>query len=75
MKRPVFAIATHYTEGEIEKAIDAVRKELPDKIERILYTIGDDWADEPALFFRVLLKDPDFRSVPRQEKLRSPEWE
>jgi hypothetical protein len=33
----------------------------PGQTERIRYSIGDDWASEPALFFRFLLAEPDHR--------------
>lgn len=50
-----------YSREEIEKAIEVVKRELPGQIEHTRYTIGDDWANEPALFFRKLLLDPDNR--------------
>jgi hypothetical protein len=46
-----------YDREQLERAVKNVEAQFPDRIERIRYTVGEDWADDPALFFRVLLKD------------------
>ncbi len=46
-----------YDKALIESTIAKVMEQFSDKIERIRYNIGQDWAGEPALFFRVLLND------------------
>jgi hypothetical protein len=54
---PTFGVK--YDKQQIDAAITHVMDAFPGQIERIPYTVGDDWASEPALFFRVLLKDPN----------------
>lgn len=46
-----------YDREQLERAIKTVEAQFPDKIERIRFSVGEDWADDPALFFRILLKD------------------
>jgi hypothetical protein len=43
---------------QIESAIRLAAEAFPAEIDRIRYSFGDDWAGDPALFFRVLLRDP-----------------
>jgi hypothetical protein len=57
-----------YDREQLERAVKTVEAQFPDKIERIRYSVGEDWADDPALFFRVLLKDSsDTQMVLRDE--------
>ena len=64
---PTFGVK--YDKEQIEAAIDHAVNAIPGEIERIRYSTGDDWASEPALFFRVLLKDPDrlFEDLPSRD--------
>jgi len=64
---PTFGV--RYDKKQIETAIEHVMRAVPGEIERIRYTSGDDWASEPALFFRVLLKDSDrvFEDLPSRD--------
>jgi hypothetical protein len=63
------AFGVRYDKTQIEAAIDRVTRAVPGEIERIRYTTGDDRASEPALFFRVLLKDSDrlFEDLPSRD--------
>ena len=58
-----------YDRRQIEPAIGDVMNDFPGEIERIRYSIGNDWASEPALYFRVLLKDPNhlFEDLPSRD--------
>ncbi len=56
----MIAPVTEYNTQAIEDAISATQRNFPDDIEYIRYSIRDDWAGEPALFFRVLLKDRSY---------------
>lgn len=59
--------AVSYDLERIESAIGAVRGRFPE-IERIRYSVGEDWTNDPALFVRVLLKDsPDTRDILHNE--------
>jgi hypothetical protein len=64
---PTFGVK--YDKQQIETAISHVKDAFPGQIERIPYSIGDDWASEAALFFRVLLKDPNrrFEDLPARD--------
>jgi len=48
-----------YDHELLKRAVDSVMSEYAADVERVRYSTGNDWADEPAVFFRVLLKDPD----------------
>lgn len=37
--------------------MDRIEKQFPSDIEYVRYALDEDWAHDPALFFRVLLKD------------------
>jgi hypothetical protein len=67
----MIAPVTEYNTQAIEDAISATQRNFPDDIEYIRYSIRDDWAGEPALFFRVLLKD---RSYPKPFVLADPRF-
>jgi hypothetical protein len=57
---PLFRPSGLVSENELRSAVQSVEDEFPLEIERIRYTVHDDWSDDPAVFFRVLLKDnPD----------------
>jgi hypothetical protein len=58
-----------YDKQQIETAIGHVMQDFPGEIARIRYSIGNDWASEPALFFRVLLADPNhlFEDLPSRD--------
>jgi hypothetical protein len=59
-----------YDRERLERAVKTVETQFPDKIERIRYSVGEDWADDPALFFRVLLKDSSDTRMIRQDEGR-----
>ncbi len=58
----MIAPVTEYNTQAIEEAVSAAQTKFSADIEYIRYSIRDDWAGEPALFFHVLLKD---RSYPK----------
>ena len=53
----MFMPAVRYDEKQIEKAITRIQEQFPEQIARIRFSIGEDWADYPAIFFRILLHD------------------
>ena len=53
----MFISAVDYDKEQIDRAVTVVREKFPNDVERIAYSVREDWADDPALFFRVLLKD------------------
>lgn len=60
-----------YDREQIERAIKLVEGRFPDQIERIGYSVHEDWAGDPAIYFRVLLKDsPDTEMILRDENRR-----
>jgi hypothetical protein len=42
---------------QFDIAVAEIERHFPNDVERIRYTADEDWAHDPALFFRVLLKD------------------
>ena len=66
----MLATAFEYDKEQLDRAIEAVKAKFPDDIERIAYSASEDWAGEPGLFFRVLLKD---RGNTSSDLLHSPE--
>ena len=58
----MIAPVTEYNTQAIDEAVSAAQTKFSADIEYIRYSIRDDWAGEPALFFRVVLKD---RSYPK----------
>jgi hypothetical protein len=44
-------------QGQLAAAIAEVERKLGPDVVRLRYTIGTNWSDEPAIFFRVLLTD------------------
>ena len=73
LEKNMFAPAVDYDKDQIDQAIRAVEKKFPDDIERIAYSVGDDWADEPALFFQVLVKDRGGSPSDLRQSSRLPE--
>ncbi len=56
-----------YDREQLERAVRSVEARFPE-IERIIYTVGEDWANYPAIFIRILLKDsPTTRGVPHDK--------
>jgi hypothetical protein len=41
----------------IEAAVSAAESALAPDVVRIRYSLGTDWSDEPAIYFRVILSD------------------
>ena len=57
-KRPSNAFARRRLQlNRLDTVVAEVRKQFPNVIRRICYAVDEDWAHDPALFFRVLLKD------------------
>ncbi len=57
---PLFRPTDLVNDKELRSAVQSVEDKFPSIIEHIRYTVHDDWSDDPAIFFRVLLKDnPD----------------
>ena len=46
-----------YSEEELASSVKSVEQMFPEDIEHIRYTVKEDWTDDPAIFFRILLKD------------------
>ena len=69
----MFAPAVDYDKDQIDQAIRAVEKKFPDDIERIAYSVGDDWADEPALFSGYSVKDRGGSPSDLRQSSRLPE--
>jgi hypothetical protein len=68
----VFTPATRNDKEQIESAIMNVERRFSGKVERIRYSIGEDWASDPAIFFRILLKDEAIpRSASRELRTRA----
>jgi hypothetical protein len=66
----MFATAVDYDKEELDRAIAEAKARFSDDIERIDYSVRDDWAGDPGLFFRVLMKD---RGNTSSDLLHSPE--
>jgi len=47
---------THVPSG-LAATVDAIAKSLAPGVERIRYTLGEDWSGNPAIHFRVVLSD------------------
>ena len=62
-----------YDREQIDRAIKTVEGRFADTIERIRYSAGEDWTDDPALFFRILLKDSAATEIVSRSQLRSPD--
>ena len=41
----------------VKRSVRDVESRFHDDVERIMYSVHDDWSGEPSLYFRVLLKD------------------
>jgi hypothetical protein len=46
-----------YSEEELASSVKSVEQMFPEDIEHIRYTVKEDWTYDPAIFFRILLKD------------------
>ncbi len=44
-------------EGQFDAAVAEVERQLHPSVVRIRYTLGHDWAGDPAVFFRIILSD------------------
>jgi hypothetical protein len=53
----MFTPVAAYNEKEVAQAIRAVKERFPDDVEYVRYSFHDDWAGDPALYFRILLTD------------------
>ncbi|MCC6589389.1 MAG: hypothetical protein IT168_22005 [Bryobacterales bacterium] len=51
---------------EIARKVAAIERELAGRVIRIAYNLGTDWANEPAVYFRIILSD----EASREENLR-----
>lgn len=46
-----------YSEEALASSVKSVEQMFPEDIEHIRYSVREDWTYDPAIFFRVLLKD------------------
>jgi hypothetical protein len=53
----MYLTTVRYDRKLLERAVRTVEGQFPDEIQHIRYTVGEDWAYDPAVFFRVLLRD------------------
>jgi hypothetical protein len=53
----IFTRAGLVNQTEIETAVRHVEKEFAPDVVRIRYSFGEDWMDEPAVYFRILVRD------------------
>jgi hypothetical protein len=53
-------------QDEFFAAIDAATNNLPPEVVDVRYALGTDWNGEPAVFFKVILKDDE---IPRADLL------
>jgi|ERR1035438_312116 hypothetical protein len=49
--------AVEYNKQQLDSVVAEIEGQFPDDIDRIHYNVDEDWAHDPALFFRVLLRD------------------
>lgn len=47
-------------------AVDEVTRSLPAEVADVITTLGTDWDGEPAVFFKIILKD---NAIPRPQLL------
>ena len=43
--------------GLTQEQVDQIAKDFAPDVIRIRFHVGEDWAEEPAVFFRILLSD------------------
>lgn len=55
------------TEEAAEALVQAVRKSLPEKFQKVQYDRGEEWPDEPSLALSVGLKLPKGLDTPEEE--------
>ena len=49
--------AVDYDKEQLDSVVAEIEKQFSDDVERIRYAVDEDWAHDPALFFKVLLMD------------------
>jgi hypothetical protein len=54
-------------QGKFEEAVQRAENALKPEIVRIRYSLGNDWTDDPSIFFRILLSDDASRPNRLQE--------
>ena len=59
----MFVPAISIDEEQLKRGVKKVESQFAADVARIRYSIGEDWANDPAIFFRILLtRDP----IPRE---------
>ncbi len=53
--------AVSYDKEQLDRAVRSVEQQFRDSVERIRYSVGEDWTYAPAIYYRVLLKDAPYR--------------
>ncbi|MBI1355291.1 MAG: hypothetical protein GC160_13160 [Acidobacteria bacterium] len=44
-------------QAEIKNAVETVQSEWAPDVVRIRYNLGEDWTEDPSIFFRIVLSD------------------
>ena len=63
-------LSVKHDQEQIERAVEQVEREFADKVQRIRYSVGKDWANDPAIFFRILIRDGVLDNIGSRELLR-----
>jgi hypothetical protein len=54
----VYARAGFVNQTQLKQDVDAARQVLsPQEVVTVAYSVGEDWTDDPAIFFRIVLTD------------------
>jgi hypothetical protein len=48
-------------QSEVARRVSEIERTFSGHVLRIRYSIGADWSNEPAIFFRIILSDEDSR--------------
>jgi len=59
-----------FQERQFAAAVAEVERMLRPEVQRIRYTIGEDWSGDPAVFFRIVISE-DFSSRDQIRKVSS----
>lgn len=43
--------------SKVDRIVEEVERKFPNDVVRIRYTVGEDYDGDPAVFFRILLRD------------------
>jgi hypothetical protein len=64
----VYLAKAFVDQAQLDDAINEVEQTLGPDVERLRYTLGQDWSGESAIFFRIVLSD---RASRRDQLLNS----